>query len=48
MAKKARDPDQALKERPNTGESKVLKFTWVIAVILAIILGAVALLHKTC
>ena len=48
MAKKARDPEQALKESSNTAESKFLKFTWVIAVILAIILGTVALLYKTC
>lgn len=48
MVKKARDPDQALKENPNTAESKFLKFTCVIPVMLAIILGAAALLYKTC
>ena len=45
---KKRTHDEALSESPKTAESHFLKFTWVAAVLLALILGGVGLSYMTC
>ena len=39
MEKKVRDPANALSVNPKTAESKFLKFSWLIVVALAVLLG---------
>jgi hypothetical protein len=49
MERERRDniSDEALKASPKTSESKFSRFSWVVAVLLAILLGGVGLFYVT-
>jgi hypothetical protein len=48
VAKKVKNPDDALQESPKTAESQFLRFTWVAVVLLAVVLGGLGLFYATC
>jgi hypothetical protein len=46
--KKIQDPQRALSENPKTSESRFLKFSWIVILMLAMVLAGAGVTYVTC